>query len=220
MLFFLNKWQLYKKRQQRRCFSWRKNSDLEHFLSFDLKVTTLDDPQVHPLCGFQHFEIVGLFHSILKITCEPLSAWTNWVRMFQIDEFNLMSGMLSFQWAKETAIYYSEQYDVLKKQWHFLSEIDVNIFLKKFFGAPQNNNSFSMVWAAKKTHRRTRYLATFHFITATLMACVLSFWEGMAWMIRSLPNDLVKMTWTCELKRWNSHFFFDFFGEKMHHFLW
>ena len=64
-----------------------------------------------------------------------------------------------------------------------------------------------MVWAAKKTHRRTRYLATFHFITATLMACVLSFWEGMAWMIRSLPNDLVKMTWTCELKSWNSNFF-------------
>lgn len=70
MLFFLNKWELYKKRQQRRCFSWRKHSDLEHFLSFDLKVTTFDDPQVHPLCdGFQLPWIGGLFRSILKITC-------------------------------------------------------------------------------------------------------------------------------------------------------
>lgn len=64
----------------------------------------------------------------------------------------------------------------------FLSEIDVSRIPQEVRCRQKNN-----LHALQKTHRRTRYLATFHFITATLMAWVLSFWYGMAWMIR-LPG--------------------------------
>ena len=39
---------------------------------------------------------MGIVVFFTPFSMDLLSAWTNWVRMFQIDEFNLMSGMPSF----------------------------------------------------------------------------------------------------------------------------